>query len=158
MRDRAWRRRKRCWQWDIFFWTIHTDLRQATATESLSRKASLCAKHRLSLNTTQAARCRRNACAELRTRFSKRLQIWRRERAENSSAYGKGEEQPGIWTCWRSERWIRVAKTVIRDSNFFGASGGEKERERLCDGHAKTSAQSGARGPGWHWGCRTGTR
>ena len=105
-----------------------------------TRKATFCAKHRLSLNTTQAARCRRNACAELRTRFSSRLQIWRRERAEDSCAHGEGEEQSGIWTCWRSERWIRVAKTVIRDSNFFGASGGEKERERLCDGHAKTSA------------------
>jgi hypothetical protein len=45
VRNGAWRRRQRCWQWDdLFFWTIHTDFRQATAAEHTHTQRNLLRK------------------------------------------------------------------------------------------------------------------
>ena len=154
MRNGAWRRRQRCWQWDdLFFWTIHTDLRQATATESLSRKASFCAKHRLPPNTTQAARCRRNACAELRTRFSQRFQGQWRDRVARHRPQREGEEHAGVrWTSWGRQRQLCAAKTFSRGSDNVSPIGREAARQWLCGESTKTTAESGTWGPVWHWG------
>jgi len=131
------------------FFEQYTRIHDVQQRLNLARAKAILRAHDTFQRTT-SGRCR-NACAELRTRFSQRFQGQRRERATHLRAQREGKEYP-VCTAWG---WFCGAEATTRDSDNVSSTGREATGQWICGEPATTAAQSGTCGPGWHWGSRS---